>query len=234
MRIFILTAMDEEFKHLSRTLHLDETIEPYWPPNEDVIANKISGFTNNENDIYIFNIGVGFINSSIATTTIFLAYGINSSDLVVNVGLCGSCNIKYRPRSVVFPSVIMEGGLNIPRGPYYRMNTDRFLTDTYWDKKHVGRPITLTSINQFVTSLDGLEDTDIIDMEAFAVAKVADYYHKKIICIKAISDMVATGSNYDEFLSNTESCLDRLKETMIDLILDFFPSKKLDYRDIFS
>ena len=139
---------------------------------DELDANEIGNFK-------VYYSGVGKVNAAIKTLQVIQKH---SPDLIVNFGTAGSLN----PR--------LSGLLEV--GSFYQRDMDasplgfEIGQTPFEDEKEIsfGRQgVSCGTGDMFVTSSPALK-TDIVDMEAFAIAKVCKLKNIDFRCFKFISD----------------------------------------------
>ena len=131
------------------------------------------------NEFHIEYMGVGKINASIKTTEAIRKY---SPKLIINYGTAGSLNkdISGLVEATNFYQRDMDAsplGIKVGETPF----EDSF-------KIHFGRDgLSCGTGDSFVTNTPELI-TDLVDMEAYALAKVCAMMGRDFICYKYISD----------------------------------------------
>ena len=143
-------------------------------------------------DLKVCYTGVGKVNAAIKTLQAIQKY---SPDLIINFGTAGSLNPQLKGLIEVcsFYQRDMDAsplGFEIGQTPFE-------------DEKEIsfGRQgVSCGTGDKFVTSLPKLK-TDIVDMEAFAIAKVCKLHNVDFRCFKFISDN-ADSEAKDDWVDN--------------------------------
>tara|TARA_B100000965_G_C19553328_1_gene741075 strand:+ start:843 stop:1382 length:540 start_codon:yes stop_codon:yes gene_type:complete len=152
---------------------------------DELDANEIGNFK-------VYYSGVGKVNAAIKTLQVIQKH---SPDLIVNFGTAGSLN----PR--------LSGLLEV--GSFYQRDMDasplgfEIGQTPFEDEKEIsfGRQgVSCGTGDMFVTSSPALK-TDIVDMEAFAIAKVCKLKNIDFRCFKFISDH-ADNEAKDDWVDN--------------------------------
>lgn len=158
------------------------------------------------NNIVLIESSIGKIASSLATAILINDFNV---DTIVNIGIAGALkDIKtesaYFIKSVAQHDVIM---------PFAQYQVDMFqtidcvipsklLTINHSHKK-------LATGDQFITDTSSIPDEyDLVDMEGFAVAYVAQRYSIPIIMIKGVSDD-ANSQSEDSMFDNLNKAMDQ-------------------------
>ena len=131
---------------------------------------------------HVFLTGLGKVNAAIATTKLILEH---SPSLVVNFGTAGSVSSEYAQELVECTGYIQRDMDCSPLG------FDKFVTP-YEEEHHlIGSPeIICGSGDSFMTDVGELPaaGVHIVDMEAYAIAKVCRAFDIPFRCFKYISD----------------------------------------------
>ena len=143
-------------------------------------------------DFHIHYTGVGKINATIKTLQIIKDY---SPSLIINYGTAGSLNGELRGLVEVtrFFQRDMDAtplGFNIGQTPFDDIGEINFGSGGY----------TCGTGDSFVTQTPKLK-TDLVDMEAYAIAKICLIENIKFKCFKYISDNADAGAN-DDWIEN--------------------------------
>jgi len=136
--------------------------------------------------------GVGKINASIKTIKVIKDY---SPSLIINYGTAGSLNKELRGLVEVtqFFQRDMDAtplGFKIGQTPFDDIGEINFGSDGY----------SCGTGDTFVTQTPKLK-TDLVDMEAYAIAKICFIENVKFKCFKYISDNANSGAN-DDWIEN--------------------------------
>ena len=139
-------------------------------------------------DIHVHYTGVGKINAAIKTLKIIKDY---SPSLIINYGTAGSLNKELRGLVEVtrFFQRDMDAtplGFKIGQTPFDDIGEINFGSGEY----------SCGTGDSFVTQTPKLK-TDLVDMEAYAIAKICFIEDIKFKCFKYISDNADTGANED-------------------------------------
>ena len=154
--------------------------------------------------------GVGKINASIKTLEIIRDY---SPTQVINYGTAGSLNKKLKGLVEVdqFFQRDMDAtplGLKIGQTPFDEIEEINFGSAGY----------SCGTGDSFVTQTPKLK-TDLVDMEAYAIAKICYLKDIKFKCFKYISDNADGGANND-WIKNVSNGKKLFIERMRNLMLD--------------
>lgn len=124
-----------------------------------------------------FYSGVGKTNATLKTVELIHKF---SPDIIINFGTAGSCNPNL--------SGLIECGTFFDRDDSAKFNPDeRIITDSDL--------YIISSGDNFVTKK--IEGCDLVDMEAYSIAKACQKYNVQFKCFKYITDYVNTSSYID-------------------------------------
>ena len=161
-------------------------------------------------EFQIYYTGVGKINASIKTLEIIRDY---SPTQVINYGTAGSLNKKLKGLVEVtqFFQRDMDAtplGFKIGQTPFDEIEEINFGSAGY----------SCGTGDSFVTQTPKLR-TDLVDMEAYAIAKICYLKDIKFKCYKYISDNADEGANND-WIKNVSIGKKLFIERMRNLVLD--------------
>ena len=161
-------------------------------------------------EFQIYYTGVGKINASIKTLEIIRDY---SPTQVINYGTAGSLNKKLKGLVEVdqFFQRDMDAtplGFKIGQTPFDEIEEINFGSAGY----------SCGTGDSFVTQTPKLK-TDLVDMEAYAIAKICYLKDIKFRCFKYISDNADEGANND-WIKNVSIGKKLFIERMRNLVLD--------------
>ena len=161
-------------------------------------------------EFQIYYTGVGKINASIKTLEIIRDY---SPTQVINYGTAGSLNKKLKGLVEVdqFFQRDMDAtplGFKIGQTPFDEIEEINFGSAGY----------SCGTGDSFVTQTPKLK-TDLVDMEAYAIAKICYLKDIKFKCYKYISDNADEGANND-WVKNVSIGKKLFIERMRNLVLD--------------
>lgn len=162
----------------------------------------------------VFYSGIGKINASRATTDLILT---EKPDLILNVGTAGTLKREmlgcvFGIRDVIERDMLAEP--LAPRGIVPLSAQEPLMKSDFGT-------VRCASGDSFVTTKDAwLEENavDMVDMELFAIAKVAEHYGVKWRAIKFASDL-ADGDSVEHWTSSLAVANDKINE-MIDFALN--------------
>ena len=146
---------------------------------------------------YTFYTGIGKVNAAITATRIIERY---EPKTIINIGTAGSCIRKLQG--------LVECGIFIDRDI---------------DKKFINDKTIITNRNKAVISTGDrfvtkkLEDCHLVDMEAYAIAKVCEINDVDFKCYKYVTDYV--GSNSTEIW---EENIEESHPSFVKVIYDHF------------
>ena len=128
--------------------------------------------------------GVGKINATIMAT---IAAASKDCEAIINYGTAGTFKTKYKNRLVRIGVVKQR---DMDARPQAELGVTPFEDTNFAGdlRIHKGSKATLSTGDNFVTQKPELE-TDLVDMEGYAIAKVAGMFNKPIIMLKYASDM---------------------------------------------
>lgn len=160
-------------------------------------------------DIQIHYTGVGKINASIKTLEIIKDY---SPTYIINYGTAGSLRKKLTGLVEVtkFFQRDMDAtplGFDIGQTPFDEINEIDFGSTGY----------SCGTGDSFVTQIPKLK-TDLVDMEAYAIAKICYLKNIKFRCFKYISDNADDDAN-DDWIKNVSEGKKLFIEKMRDLVI---------------
>ena len=161
-------------------------------------------------EFQIYYTGVGKINASIRTLEIIRDY---SPTQVINYGTAGSLNKKLKGLVEVtqFFQRDMDAtplGFKIGQTPYDEIEEINFGS----------AGCSCGTGDSFVTQIPKLK-TDLVDMEAYAIAKICYLKDIKFRCFKYISDNADEGAS-DDWIKNVSIGKKLFIERMKNLVLD--------------
>ena len=161
-------------------------------------------------DLQIHYTGVGKINAAIKTIEIIKDY---SPAQIINYGTAGSLNKKLTGLVEVtrFFQRDMDAsplGFKIGQTPFDNIDTINFGTSGY----------SCGTGDSFVTQRPKLK-TDLVDMEAYAIAKICYLKNINFRCFKYISDYADGGAN-DDWIKNVSMGKKLFMKRIRDLAID--------------
>lgn len=167
--IFISTAMYCEASPFISKLHL----------KKDTYNSKFQIFE--KDDIKLIITGTGMISSASALTYMLTKYNASSSDIFVNIGVCGGSDKISLPIGTVF---LCNKIIN-------NDNKKSFYPDMLF--KHPFKEASLESFSHVVTEKDNVQG-DLVDMEGAGVFQAASIFlpPHQIMCIKILLDFLNT------------------------------------------
>ena len=161
-------------------------------------------------EFQIYYTGVGKINASIRTLEIIRDH---SPTQVINYGTAGSLNKKLKGLVEVTQFFqrdmdVTPLGFKIGQTPYDEIEEINFGSTGY----------SCGTGDSFVTQTPKLK-TDLVDMEAYAIAKICYLKDIKFKCFKYISDNADEGAS-DDWIKNVSIGKKLFIERMKNLVLD--------------
>lgn len=155
--------------------------------------------------------GVGKVNATIMAT---IAAASKDCEAIINYGTAGCLKTKYKNR-------LLRIGVVKQRDMDARPQAELGVTP-FEDTKFAGdlrisnsSDVSLSTGDNFVTSKPELK-TDLVDMEGYAIAKVAGMFNKPIVMLKYASDM-ADADAPEEWQKNQAKGLDLFLEYLKDI-----------------
>ncbi|HBH45834.1 MAG TPA: hypothetical protein DDX47_00490 [Candidatus Jacksonbacteria bacterium] len=196
----IICAMKEETAMIIETLKLQKKPKNILPLFEN-------------QDIVLVESMVGKVAAGLATAYLLKHFAPKK---IINIGLAGALNPAFEPGDTFFVSEVFQHDAYIPIVSYQNDFYQRIAGEIPDD--HARPAVRLTTGDQFIDNRKKLAalkaKADLVDMEGFAIAYVANKYDKKVIFIKATSDK-ANQSAADELMINVQ----RAMQNSINLLL---------------
>lgn len=179
-KIGIVCAMSEEAQKISLAFDLQKT-------------NNICNYPVYENkSIVLIESSIGKVASTLATTILIEKYHVNK---LINIGLAGGLK-KIPTGKAYFVKSVTQHDSFIPFEQYQQDMYQTIECEIPENEKS----ITLTTGDKFINNIQNVSvDADIVDMEGFAVAYVANKYNVPISIIKGISDDANSKSEQEIF-----------------------------------
>lgn len=144
-----------------------------WPTNIIIICALPAEFVSAKHKVYYS--GVGKINATIATMKAIREF---NPELVINVGTVGSC----------LPT--LKGGIECSR--FYERDGVRTMGENVVINDESEEKYTCATGDSFLTR--PLSWADVVDMEAFAIARVCQMEGVEFRCFKYVTDYVNENS----------------------------------------
>jgi len=159
----------------------------------------------------VFFTGVGKVNAAMTAAEVIAKY---NPDRIINFGTAGGVTVKSGfhqvSKFVQRDMMCCELGSQLGQTPF----EDGVVLD-------FGEGLTCSTGDNFVTDSNLLIPADMVDMEAYAIAKVCKKYNIEFLCYKFVSD----GANNDSFndwqsmVSQGQThYLNKLKELTVSLV----------------
>ena len=169
-------------------------LEEELPPEENPYSDET------------FYSGIGKINACILACNLVIKdnfYRPGPTKLIINFGTAGSCNPDI--------SGLVECGTFIDRDDSFKFNSNhKVVTDA---NLH-----TISTGDNFATGKT--KGCDLVDMEAYAIARVCELYNIKFKCFKYITDYT-NESSYEDWKGNISDgyplFLEKMKEYQDEL-----------------
>jgi len=202
-KIGIVCAMHEEVEKIITTFHLAE------------IDSQLDYRVYQNNHITLIESNIGKVASTLATTILIDQFNV---DQLINIGLAGAIK-PIATGSAYFISSVTQHDALIPFTNYQQDMYQRIICTM---PDNTNKTVILTTGDQFITDSSQIDNNaDIVDMEGFAVAYVANKYNLPVTLIKGISDD-ANGSSEAELFKNLNTAMDQT----IALLKQFIQTKK--------
>ncbi|MFW6203316.1 MAG: 5'-methylthioadenosine nucleosidase [Marinilabilia sp.] len=227
-KITFIVAMESEANPIIKAFHLyeDASFAPGMPMQAWTGAysgTDISLVINGKDA----GTGLDLIGTQAATLATHFAAGCYKPDLIINAGTAGA----FKEKGAEIGDVYLSRD--------YVVFHDRRVPIPGWDKQSIGyfpvMDISAIAGEEFKTgivstgnSLDMLPEdeknirqlgADVKEMEAAAVAWVARLHDVPLLCIKAVTDLIDSGTpTQDEFLHNLELANDHLWRACVRVV----------------
>jgi adenosylhomocysteine nucleosidase len=159
----------------------------------------------------VFFTGIGKVNAAITAAELITKY---QPDRVINFGTVGGITVKSGIHQVT--KFVQRDMLCVELGSLPGQTP--FEDDVVLD---FGKGLTCSTGDNFVTDSDLLISADVVDMEAYAIAKACKKYNTEFLCYKFVSDGANDDSSKDwqSMVSLGQSYyLNKLKELNISLM----------------
>ncbi len=188
--IGIICAMSEEVQKIVNAFNLKE------------IRSTLNYPTYQNNHIILIESSIGKVASSLAASTLIEKHQV---DHLINIGLAGA--LKSIPtRSAYFVSSVTQHDAFIPFENYQQ---DMYKSIKCVVPDNTDNTAVLTTGDQFITDNGSVaNNADMVDMEGFAVAYVAERHNIPITMIKGISDDTNDNSE-KELFENLNTAMDQ-------------------------
>lgn len=167
--------------------------------NDYVIVTAIEQEFPFKNEFNILYTGVGKINATISLLN-YLNKNLNIKT-VINVGTAGGVTVNKH--EVYQCGIYIEGDMMYP---LYEPETLMFHPNKY----------TLSTFDSFQKSMPNRK-CDLVDMEAFAFAKICKLNKLNFFCFKYVSDMLGDSQQDVDWIENYHKGRFLLKESVIKL-----------------
>ena len=199
-KVGIVCAMHEEVEKIINAFNLTQT--------DDQLNYKLY-----QNDhITLIESSIGKVASTLAATTLIDKFNI---DQLINIGLAGAIK-PIAAGSAYFISSVTQHDAFIPFDDYQQ---DMYQSINCTVPKQTTQTAILTTGDQFITDSSTINtDADMVDMEGFAVAYVANRRNIPVTLIKGISDD-ANNSSEEALFENLNKAMDQtivLLKTILD------------------
>ncbi|CAC9580176.1 hypothetical protein [uncultured Gammaproteobacteria bacterium] len=165
-----------------------------------------------KNHITLIESNIGKVASTLAVAILIDKFNIGR---LINIGLAGAIN-SLPAGSAYFVSSVTQHDAFIPFDDYQQ---DLYQSIDCYVPEHTNKSMVLTTGDQFITNTSMINNNaDMVDMEGFSVAYVANRYDIPVSLIKGISDD-ANHSSEAELFKNLNAAMDQtilLLKTIID------------------
>ncbi len=188
--IGIVCAMREEVEKITTAFNLTQ-IDSYL--DYPIYQNT---------HITLIESSIGKVASTLATTTLIDQFNVGK---IINIGLAGA--IKPIPAgSAYFVQSVTQHDAFIPFDNYQQ---DMYQSIDCYVPEQSGEMLVLTTGDQFITDNSQIKNgADIVDMEGFGVAYVANRHHIPVTLIKGASDD-ANNSSEAELFKNLNNAMEQ-------------------------
>lgn len=225
-RIGIIVAMKEEFEALYDKI--GKKIETIYNGNREIYFYKRKDL-----DIYVTDTAEGEIQASSMTQYLITKFDI---DLILNFGLCGSLNPKYKCKDLVVIKEMVHYDFDITSlrhdyivGQYFGQNGNVFYADKHMiDKVMKIEALPLVKVasadkfvgdNDFKRKLIDEFNADICEMESAGIMITAKTNNVPCLLIKCISDNAG-----DEAHMDFNDIVSQGIDSYVELIIKFLDS----------
>ena len=168
------------------------------------IISALRGEWNHKDHPNLYISGCGKINATMITMEIIKDAAVSDTPLttIINYGTAGSTTgvtglvdcTKFVQRDMD----VRPLGFALGETPF---DIDPPIVDFSYMDNPIGRKLTCGTGDSFVTSSDGI-DTDVVDMEAYALAFVCKKMNVLFRCYKYITDIVGEEEQYNNWEQN--------------------------------
>lgn len=164
-----------------------------------------------EKDHRIIITGIGLVNTAASCTKFFSEYSISDEDEFINIGIAGAADPKLELCEIIEPktfsvfssSAMPENSQKVFDLAYPEINSGHL--------KIASSPAPVWG-EESLKKLQ-LHNVSLVDMEAYAFAKVCNDFEISFKVLKSVSDHLAKNSQ-DEFLTNAKRAILKLKQTL--------------------
>ena len=174
-----------------------------------LIVSALKQETQNQLDDYdVLYTGVGKVNATYKLTELLTrVYGKDRFDLVINYGTAASKTYSGLVDCTKFIQRDMDAtpmGFKIGETPF---DNEPSMIDFSHIKNPIGKNLTCYTGDSFVTDIQYM---DVVDMEAYALAKTCRNFRKDFVSYKYISD----DGNADDWEKNCSKGVEQFKEVL--------------------
>lgn len=135
---------------------------------------------------HILVTGIGKLNTAICLSNFLSSSSVANIGAIVNLGTAGS--ITYPVGSLVEPVEFYERAVSFPSKKIYL-------------EKHTDLPSAVCGTGDTLESLRESKPWDVVDMEAFVLARICSEHKIPFVCVKYITD-VSEGNVYKDWKKN--------------------------------
>ncbi len=217
---------------------LNQELEAFLNLCEDISLQEIKGIkfyqaTLKKQPVVVVTSGVGKVYAALVTTALIENYPIK---FLINVGSAGGLKEDLIIGDVIIGRQVAEADFDLTAFGYQRSFQETKITST------VSSLLSL-KINQIITKQERVYFGDIVssdqfisentqldlinkyfptalcaDMEAAAIAKVANFYHLDWLIIRSISDLVFSSNNVSAYQANLKKASQRAAQLALNFI----------------
>jgi nucleoside phosphorylase len=189
-KIGIVCAMREEVEKIINAFNLTK------------IKSQLDYKIYQNNHITLIESSVGKVASTLATIILINKFNV---DKLINIGLAGAIKPIATGTAYFIKSVNQHDAFM----PFDDYQQDMYQSINCTVPKQTDKTATLTTGDQFITDSSKINtNADMVDMEGFAVAYVANRYNIPITLIKGVSDN-ANNSSEAELFANLNNAMDK-------------------------
>ena len=225
MTVAIIGAMEEEIQYLKEHINLERR-EEY---NGDIFY--FGSYC--DKNIILTQSHVGMVAASSQLTSLANRFDF---DLVINVGVCGGFSEKNNIFDIIIGDKIScldadarhfghyRYGQIPANPPYFQGNNDKINTEKTQIPFEYGDVLSsdkfVVSMKQIEYQLGHFDDFDVrcIDMESAAFCQIALKYHKDIVIIRCISDLIGCKEQREMYDNLFTKAADKSSQFVLDIL----------------